>query len=508
MWPTGVTDSSSHLRTARPALSPLRALALLAGAAVLALGGCGGSTATGPAPGEKIAYLMNDGSHSRIMVNGAGGGDQVYMEWAESAGRFSLSHDGKYFTAKRPPASGDDEFRRFSFSNDGRYFAASPQQTGGAAHVVVIATDGASRWSLPAGSMSPAISPGSDKVAYWQTAGAPPGAGRAAVLDLGTGSERVFYEGLATESLMWADEGTLVYKERESGSIISVDVISGAKKTLTPPGRDFSLYAPPASYPREKIALMEVAPLKNVWSLDLKTAGLYQVTNNSRWAGDKRKAAYLPAKNEILFQEPQGPEAQITSDLCIVSDDGMADFKMLTQDFFFDGLYSVSPASGRVAWQHAEEEETSIWTGGQDGGEKRQVAASKTAWLGDPNFVPVEAWLSPNPLEMAVGIAGGTSRTLTVTVANTSDATSEAVLRFYGGRDLELPDAASAETSMQRPQPGMETKLTLEPGASRSIEFQVGIRSGAAPSGDATLLVALAVQGTPPRMYWHDLAAD
>lgn len=177
----------------------------------------------------------------------------------------------------------------------------------------------------------------------------------------------------------------------------------------------------------------------------MKTGTMSLVTNNSRY---KEKTSYLPGTDEIIFQEGPKETASVFSGLFLIHDDG-SDFSILVNDnFFYNGLYTVSLTSGKIAWQHAEEAETSIWLGDLAGGGKVRVAASDKAWLGDPNFAPVAEWQRLNPLEMTVGVEAASGETaLTIKMHNPTEEAQPAAIRLFPGPGLQLSPVAEAGSS-------------------------------------------------------------
>lgn len=495
MWPIAARNREAP---ARLALVAVLCVAFLAA-------GCGNLEVRDPTSSEKLAYLVNDGSTSRIMITALDEGEgRPLLEWPESSDRFEAPHEGENYTVSRPVASGEDNTRRFSFSNDGRYFVASLKATSGSSHPAAIATDGSREWQLPAGAVWMAFSPDSSKVAYWRQPSQEASAFPGAVFDLVTGKERILAQEGSPQGMAWIDNQTLIFTDTSTGTIFAIDIISGEKRALTPEAGDApcSYYAPPVSLVQGKIAVMKHKWHDNIWSLDPGTGQMVMVTNNSR---EKWNAMYLPGTNKILFQEgPQDQDHQIFSDLFLLTDDGR-DLSMLINDnFYFNGLFTVSLASGKIAYQHAEEEETSVWVTDPDGGTGRRVAASRDSWLGDPNFAPVAEWGEPDPLAMEIETEDPADGQVRIQITNPTGGSREAVLRLFPGKDLEL--LPSADPSLAAATHEAENQLSLQPGESREMLFSTRPRVALRGDQDMTLLITLAVAGTPPVMSWRDLA--
>jgi len=476
---------------------------LLVSGIISLFSGCGNQEAGNSASDEKLVYLVNDGVDSRIMLTGLDEGEgRTLLEWPEISYRFAVSHDGENYTVRRPEASGGDDSRRFSFSNDGRYFAVTPKSTAGTSHPLVISTEGSQVRQLPAGALWITFSPDSSKVAYWRAPSSTDLVFSAAVMDLASGNERILDNSGAPQGLSWIDDDTLVFNDTIAGIVYAIDLAGGGMRALTPDGTDtpYTYFAPPVSFVRNKLAIIKKKWHNNIWSLNPDTGWLSMVTNNSR---EKWNASYLPGTSDIIFQEgPQEVDHQIFSDLFLLTDDGSQLSMLVDDNFYFNGLYTVSLASDRIAYQHAEEEETSVWVTDSSGGAGNLVAASRDSWLGDPNFAPVPEWGEKNPLAMEVETGAIEGGDIKVRVTNQSEASQNAVLRLFPGKDLQLEPAEAAAGAGAN---GIEIRLDLQPGESREMLFYAGPKSLSNSESDLTFLATLAVKGAPPVMAWRDL---
>ena len=206
----------------------------------------------------------------------------------------------------------------------------------------------------------------------------------------------------------------------------------------------------------------------------------------------------------------------MSSELALMADDG-SDFRLLTQNFFFDGVHSFSTASGKIAYQQKNDRgKTSIWTINEDGTGQSAVAAPESGWVGDPNFATVPQWRQNNPLEMSVR-AGSPGEPAVITVSNPSGNEVDAVLSAFPGLDLELsatgglrPDipkntGTTRERQAGKADPELVWNLSLMPGETSDIAFLAAPRPTVARADEAILFLTLAVPGAPPRMYWQDL---
>ena len=303
-----------------------------------------------------------------------------------------------------------------------------------------------------------------------------------------------------------------------------LDIATGNAKTLSPAGRRFTLDPLPASYEQQRLAVVEDGQNHNIWSIDLASGRARQVTNNKRL---QSRCGYLPESNRILFQEQWIESVEYTAEICAINDDG-SDFSMLTHDNTADWQPSISLHDGGVAYQSQEKvdspvqhvNESSIMTAGADGGGSVLVARSGEGGLSlsDPVFVWSPEWRDANPLSVTADISNqGQKSLVTVEITNTGAQTVDATLNALPGAGLSVEDAggpgrleAAGAQDLQNAagQPGqMQLQLRLEPGQSRKVEINVVARQGAGSAGGGrTLLLTLAVPGSPPLMIWKDLA--
>jgi len=445
---------------------------------------------------EKLGYIVKTGELSKVMLTTVNGGaGDSYLEWPGYGERFSFSNDGRYFTMV--------------------LWRQSSSQERGHAHSMIVTTDGSASWNIPGEASRPLFSPDSRLVAFYTMASAGPGTSTVGVYDIAGGTTRILAHGNVLEDPTWVDEDTLVYTEKDSGQIYRLDVRSGIAAPVTPPGRKLSNYTFPVSRVQKKIALTEEGPLYNIWSLDIESGRLRQVTNNSRY---HYRAGYLPDSDCILFQEQATPEWFSTSELALLADDGSA-FSFLTSNFFFDGLQTISLNSNLIAYQHLEKGKTSIWVVRPDGKDAAMITEGRDGWVSDPNFVPVPDWRLPNPLKMEVKETPDQPGSLVIYVVNPTGEPVEALLRAFPGHDLNLTPAgevqpeAEVETIGRAAAPGsagaepakIQWRLKLDPGESKEIQVFAQAQPTIDRAQAATLLLTLAVSGTPPRMYWQDL---
>lgn len=479
---------------AAAALAPL----LLLGVAVqLLLSGCREDAA---APGfsgqEKLGYIAVSGPVSRVMITTvAGGAGETYLEWPGSGERFSFSNDGRLFTVVLMSRAGE-----------------GPE---GRVHSLIATTDGSAAWTIPGNAIRPVFSPDAHAVAFYTMGKPGTQTSTIGVYDIASGKTTTLAHGGTLENPVWIDNTNLVYSNRDDGVIYRLDTRTGASMPLTPPGRRFYYYTFPVTMEQQKIAIVEDGPLSNIWSLDVSSGRLTQVTNNNRY---QARAGYLPGTNTILFEEQSSEKAIDSSDLAFINDDGSG-FSFLTADFFFDGLETVSPSSGLIAWQHVENQVNSIKVAGRDAKTPKTIV-SGTDWYGDPNFAPVAGWQAANPLQMNVesGAPGTDGNPVTVHISNPGSEIVEATLRAFPGLDLALKPAAGSEPDRQDssgqaafpistpgpPATNLVWRISLGSGQSRDLELGAQVRPAVQAASDATMLLTLAVPGTPPRMYWED----
>ncbi|MBE0428672.1 MAG: hypothetical protein IBX61_02225 [Thermoleophilia bacterium] len=428
-----------------------------------------------------------------VVTSVTGGAGQSVLEWRGYGERFTFSGDGRYFAlvmAAYPPESGRG-------SEGFEYLLAS--------------TDGSRAWHLSAGPTMLAFSPDSTRVSYVTVPEASDN--EMGIMDISTGEQKVLAGGGVLVNPTWVNDRTIVYTRlhnpvfsprQEGGVVFRVDTDSGEALALTGPGRSFSIYSAPVSFSRSKIALTEKEPLYNLWSLDVGSGELRQVTNNNLF---HFRAGYLPQGNLILFETQKNPDDMMSSEIAVMADDGSY-FRMLTSNFSFDGVHSFSPDSGRIAFQRLTEKgEASIWTLEGEEAEAVLIAADGGGWLGDPNFAPVPDWQAANPLEMAVeeGILG---KALAVSIKNPSSAPVKTVLRAFPGSSLELAAEGGPAVSQTGPGPAapkLEWSLNLDPGETVEIRVTATPSASVAAAGKTSLLLTLAVPGTPPRMNWQYL---
>lgn len=468
-------------------------------AALPGTAGCGNGSDAAAGPGEPLAYLKSTGDRGSLMLTSTAGGEgDALLEWRGSAERFFFSNDGRYLTmnvGNQPPGTPPRH----------RYFVA--------------AADGSRALHLAGLIDLPSFSPDSTRIAYVTLNDAGPN--DVAVMDLASGQARTVATGNGLINPVWTDDRTLAYTEvggtttvsRAAGGVIHrIDLATGQDAALTPPGRQFSAYSAPVTWPRPKLALIERSSQNHIWSLDVAAGRLEQVTNNIQ---DHYRATYLADGRHILFQQQKSRADTMSSELCVLADDG-SDFRMLTSNFFFDGLQSFSPVSGRIAWQQAKDTgETSVWVMDGDGtGASKLVETPGNPWVGDPNFVPASGWEGRNPLTM--NVFGGNGQPLKVIVANTSDGPVEAVLRAFPGNNLTLAPAGRHERDARRqppPEPGdvrgldaadpeLLWNLKLGPRETTEVVLNASIRTFGDQAGETALLLTLAVPGAMPRMFW------
>ncbi|MBI5871394.1 MAG: hypothetical protein HZB44_10665 [Actinobacteria bacterium] len=456
--------------------------------------GCGGTAAQPDGEtGEKLAYVYRSGDTGNLMLTTtAGGVGENLLQWQGHGERFSFTNDGRFFTIalwKVEPAAGQLISRH-------RFFIA--------------ATDGSSAWHIPGNVDLLTFSPDSTRVAYITMPDNGPNEVR--VMDIVSGVAKTLASGTGLLNPVWVDDHTLVYTElnttpfasrSEGGIIYKVDTASGESTRLTSGERLFSTYGPPVSYARKDLVLTERGELSNLWSLDLGSGKLKQITNNTQF---HFRASYLGLSNRILFEQQKYRDDRMSSELCVMPDDG-SDFKMLTTNFFFDGLNSYSLESGRIAFQRTKDSGvTSIWTIDADGSGASMVTEAETGWLGDPNFAPVSGWKGDNPLSMEVA-GSNAGEPLTVRISNASGESVDAVLRAFPGMELMLPDVAGGgeveAAGGVHGAPAAVWRLKLEPGETREISLLPALLPTVAIPTETALLVTLAVEGAPPRMYWQ-----
>lgn len=467
------------------------------GAALFVGAGCG--TSPGGDTGEQLGYLATSGDHGRLMLTSTAGGEgDSLLEWQGSGERFFFSNDGRFFTItlwNQPPGAKPKH----------RFFIA--------------ASDGSKAFHLVGNIDLLTFSPDSTRVAYVTLTETGPN--DVMVMDVGTGQARTVASGEGLLTPVWVDNQTLVYTElkgssgvsrAEGGIIHRVNLETGADTALTPPERHFSMYSAPVSWPRPKVALIERGSLNHIWSLDVASGQLRQITNNNL---DHFRAGYLADGDTILFQEQKSLYDTMSSELCTLKDDG-SDFRMLTANFYFDGLVSFSTATGKIACQQAKDTgETSIWAINEDGSDPAQLYESDSVWIGDPNFVPVAGWQERNPLKLGAGELS-VGQPYAVTVSNSADHPVKAVLRAFPARNLSLsaegshagearllwPEGSEPPQGLEKADPQVEWSLDLGAGETATVDISTDVRPTPPPAGETALLLTLSVPGSPPRMFW------
>lgn len=471
---------------------------------LLPMAGCGGGVGAAPdfSGQEKLGYIVKSAPMSRVMITTvAGGAGESYLEWPGFGERFSFSNDGRFFTI---------------VLTSGRESGGKGSGRPGQAHSIIAATDGSAAWSLPAGAIRPTFSPDSRAVAFYTMAvSGSPGTSTIGVFDIASGKAATLARGNVLEDPTWVDDNSLVYTEKERGTVFRLDTRAGAAAPLTPTDRRFINYTFPVSVKREKIALTEDGPSYNIWSADLAAGRLTQITNNNRY---HYRAGYLPGSDIILFQEQENPSAFDSAELALVSGSG-GDFSFVTRNFFFDGLQTVSLASGRIAWQHTEKGVSSIWAGYPDGKDAAMIVdAASGEWVADPNFVPVPGWTAANLLSMSVdtGPAGEAERPVRVLISNPGSQPVKALLRTFPGVEVNLRPAegSEADESIERiaanasvaGAPSLAWRISLQPGQAREVQLTASVYPTLREPQEATMLLTLDVPGTPPRMYWQNLS--
>lgn len=477
----------------RVSRSTLTALAFLLIVTIGFSAGCGEAAQPDNGPGEKLGYVYRDGDTGNLMLTTTGGGaGESLLQWQGHGERFSFTNDGRYFTIalwKVEPEAGQMISRH-------RFFIAS--------------TDGSSASYLPGDVDLPSFSPDSTRVVYMTMPNSGPN--EVKVMDIASGMERTLARGEGLMNPTWMNDHTVVYTElnktpfssrSDGGVIYRVDTVTGESTRLTSGERLFSTYAPPVSYARTKLVLTERGALNNLWSLDLDGGQLRQITNNNQF---HFRADYLGLSDKILFQQQKYRDDKMSSELCIMPDDG-SDFTMLTSNFFFDGLNSYSLESGKIAFQRTKDNGiTSIWTIDADGSNAALVTEAGSGWLGDPNFVPVTGWKRDNPLRMEV-VGSTAGEPITVKVSNSSDESVDAMLRAFPGLELLLqagPGEGGAEGAAGvNGAPDAKWNLKLDPGETREISLTATLLPTIITPTETSLLITLAVDGTPPRMFWQ-----
>jgi dipeptidyl aminopeptidase/acylaminoacyl peptidase len=457
--------------------------------AVLSGAGCGEEATRHPdlSSAEKIGYVAATEGEGKLLVTSTSGGrGQALLEWQGYGERFSFSNDGRYFTI------------------------------GLSLGYLVAATDGSSARHIRSGPSMLTFSPDSSRIAYSTLP--EEGANEIGIMDVETGASKTLVRsknGLLVNPT-WVDADTLIYTELaikefmpiiEGGIIHRIDVDSGATAALTPADRSFSSYNAPVSYKQPRVALTEKGPLYNLWSLDVMSGELKQVSNNTLF---QFRSGYLPDSDRILFELQKTEENTQTSELGLLADDGSS-FTMLTKNFFFDGLHTFSLESGKIAFQQRNDNhETSIWTINEDGSGLSLIDETNRSsiWLGDPNFFQVEEWREQNPLEMTVVEDSG-GETISITVRNTAADTVDATLRAFAGAGLALSssdDSVSVASDREEAgedagssEPRLEWSLSLAPGEERVVELDA-MPQGDIVNDDFALTLTLSVPEAPPRM--------
>lgn len=431
-------------------------------------------TDSGPAH-EKLAYLHMTGETGNLMLTTTAGGEgESLLQWKGLGERFSFSNDGRYFTIylwDKVLVPGQE-------LPVNRYFVAS--------------TDGRSVYHMPARIQEVTFSPDSTRVAYLTKPDSGPN--EVKVMDFATKVEKTLVSGAGLTNPTWVDDRTLVYTEMDDpapltswdddGVIFRVDTVSGEITRLTDGTRLFSTYCMPVSYTRSKLVVEERGELNNLWSLDLTSGRLLQVTNNDRY---HFRGGYLGTSDRIIFQQLPSREDAAATELCTIGGDG-SDFTMLTSNFYFDGLQSFSLESGRIAFQRTTDKGvSSIWTIEEDGSGASMVTEADYGWVGDPNFAPVAGWKSDNPLRMEV-IDGTAGEPFMVKVSNPTGESVDAVLRAFPAIELTVT-------------PDLIWNIKLGPGETREIEMTATVIPTVVKPTETSLVISLAVEGTPPRMY-------
>jgi hypothetical protein len=465
-------------------------------AALLLAGGCGQDPPGADlSSAEKLGYVARSDSAGTIMLTTVDGGEgESLLDWKGYGERFSFSPDGRFFTVV--------------FSDHAPGASRAP----GRFHNLVAATDGKNARAFSGGLTLLAFSPDSSRVAY--STFPVGGANEIGVMNPDGSGRKTLARGSVLVDPTWADNKTIVYTEiktasypsrADGGTVYRVDTEAGFPEALTPAGRAFSTYNAPVSFIQPKIILTEKGPLHDLFSLDVAGGSLKQITNNTLY---QFRAGYLPGTDTVLFEEQKSAEDQASSEICTIADDG-SDFRMLTRNFYFDGVHSFSAESGRVAWQRKlDTGETSIWTIDPDAGDEKLAAgAAAGLWLGDPNFAPVPAWERNNPLRLEVK-EGTPSSPMVITVTNASADAVETELRAFAGLDLVLepsgePTPGAGDEAEN--QPKFVWKLSMAAGEKVDIRLQASPRPTVARASEATLLLTLTAPDAPPRMFWQDL---
>lgn len=479
----------------------LPAIAML-GFILLYCAGCGDPARVDQPAGDRVAYIEYKPGTSRIILAGNG----------NNAGHSLLMWPGKA--------------DRVTFSNDGRFMAITLQKDDGAPYALIAATDGSGCWYPPGDLvLGLSFSPDSSKLAYYSQAVEETAENTIEVIDSANGSRKIIGRGAGLKTPVWANDSYIVYQDEKEGLIYGNDIASGETRPLTSRSRHFILEPLPVSYKQEKIAIVEMPPFKNIWSLDVRTGESVQVTNNNRF---QNTPAYLPGTDRIVFWEYFSGDLGNSAELCTIRDYG-DDFTPLTGDFEFDATFSISPVSGRIVYEHAEEADPKVFREtlnsiriiNNDGSGQSLVAESGSSSLLKPVFVNAAGWRLENPpdLNAAIGNKADGQFPVTINVTNSGDSVQETVLRLFPGTGLNIAgvsgdkpgeDTASVsaadtplfDKSVRR----MEWRLKLEPKESKKIMISVSGRVVASGTQNTALAITLASPGAPPHMLWWDFA--
>lgn len=467
---------------------------------LLSCAGCGDADRFDLPPGERIAYIDYRPGSGQIIL--AGNGDE--------AGHSLMMWPGKA--------------DRMTFSNDGRFMSVTLQKDDGVPYALIAATDGSGCWHLPGGyGLDLSFSPDSSKLAYQSPAEEETGENAIEISDTATGSRNIADRGASFSTPVWINDSYIVYQDSGKKLIYGNDIVSGEIKPLTPGNRNFILEPLPVSYQQKKVAIIEMPPYKNIWSLDVRAGALVQVTSNNRF---QNTPAYLPGTDRIVFWENFPGDLGNSAELCTITDYGDG-FTPLTGDFSFDANFSVSPVSGKIVYEHVEEADpkvlkktlNSIRIINNDGSGQSLVAESGSSSLIKPVFVNTAGWPRENPLDLnaVTGTMVDGKSPVTINVSNTSDSVQEAVLRAFPGTSLGIDgvsgDAPGEDTTsvfpadtppFDRSVRKMEWRLKLEPKESRDIMLEVAQRPAASGTGNMTLAITLASPEAPPHMLWWD----
>jgi len=408
----------------------------------------------------------------------------------------------------------------YSFSGDGRFFSIVLERKTGTPCTLITTTDGSDAWYAPDGAAGFNFSPDSSQLVGITRAAGNIAGSTLSVIEFPSGVSRTVVEGQSLDNPVWVNDRTILYNEGSNHYLYSLDVVSGEKKLLSPPGSGYSLYPVNMSSATGKLAAISDGPRPQIWSLDLAANSFRQITNNDR---SPVQSAYLPGSDSILFTESPGNYLS-TTEICLINDDG-SDFSMLTQDYDYDGNFQVSPSSGRITWQHLQqsdnvfrgESKPSIWVMNPDGSHKDLVASSSTGFLDKPAFAPVASWKKVNPLEAEMEGGSNSGEAMRIRVNNPTSAPVDAVLRAFPGTGLQLmpapdqpPDVYAGENSSEKTGTGLaaarlEWKISLGAGESQVISMTPSARQQAGPARDGSLLVSVSVPDAQPLMFWQEL---